>query len=55
MKVTRAIMLPAATFAMLLGGAAHAQNISGGVELATDESRRGLSWSGGRAVAPMGS
>ncbi|WP_137864781.1 MULTISPECIES: TorF family putative porin [unclassified Sphingomonas] len=51
MKVTRAIMLPAATFAMLLGGAAHAQNISGGVELATDESRRGLSWSGGRAVA----
>ncbi|MFJ5928799.1 TorF family putative porin [Sphingomonas sp. NPDC092331] len=51
MKVTRAILLPAVTLAMFSGAVARAQDLSGGVELATDESRRGLSWSGGRAVA----
>ncbi|WHU04444.1 TorF family putative porin [Sphingomonas sp. NIBR02145] len=35
----------------LVGGAAHAQDLSGGVELATDESRRGLTWSEGRVAA----
>lgn len=35
----------------LAAAPAHAQSISGGVEAASDESRRGLSWSEGRAVA----
>ncbi|OSZ66527.1 hypothetical protein CAP40_11675 [Sphingomonas sp. IBVSS2] len=51
MNVARAILLPAAALAIFSSAAAQAQDISGGVELATDESRRGLSWSGGRAVA----
>jgi hypothetical protein len=41
----------AALFPALMAGAAHAQDLSGGVELATDESRRGLSWSEGRVAA----
>ncbi|MBB4841413.1 hypothetical protein HNP52_004515 [Sphingomonas kyeonggiensis] len=44
--ISLAALLPA-----LAGGAAHAQDLSGGVELATDESRRGLSWSEGRVAA----
>lgn len=47
----RAILLPAAALAIASGGVAHAQAVSGGLELATDESRRGLSWSGGRVAA----
>lgn len=47
--VVRAILLPAAALASLSSAAA--QDVSGGVELATDENRRGLSWSGGRAAA----
>ncbi|MFS2110193.1 TorF family putative porin [Sphingomonas sp. Sphisp140] len=45
----RAILLLAAGLASLSSAAA--QDVSGGVELATDENRRGLSWSGGRAAA----
>ncbi len=41
----------AALLTALTGGAAHAQDLSGGVELATDESRRGLSWSEGHVAA----
>lgn len=51
MKVKRAILLPVMAVAMVSGAAAHAQDLSGGVEVATDESRRGLSWSEGRVAA----
>jgi len=43
------MLLPVTALASLSSAAA--QDISGGVELATDENRRGLSWSGGRAAA----
>lgn len=51
MRVTRNILLPVAAIASVSGGAARAQDLSGGVELATDENRRGLSWSEGRVAA----
>ncbi len=51
MTVTRAILVSAAALALFSGVTAQAQSLSGGVELATDESRRGLSWSGGRVAA----
>lgn len=47
----RAILPTAIVAAILAAVPAHAQSFSGGVEAATDESRRGLSWSAGRAVA----
>ena len=50
MKRTNFVAM-AALLTALTGGAAHAQDLSGGVELATDESRRGLSWSEGRIAA----
>ncbi|HEX8556139.1 MAG TPA: hypothetical protein VF695_15640, partial [Sphingomonas sp.] len=46
--ILRTILVGTAMFAAL---PAHAQTISGGVEAATDESRRGLSWSQGRGAA----
>jgi hypothetical protein len=51
MRLSRAVLLPAAVLLSFAGAAAQAQDISGGVELATDENRRGLSWTGGRAAA----
>lgn len=47
----RAILVSAALIGTLVAGSAQAQRLSGGVEAATDESRRGLSWSEGRLAA----
>lgn len=46
----RAIVTPAAAVAALYATSAHAQDLSAGVEAASDESRRGISWTEGRAA-----
>jgi hypothetical protein len=47
----RAFLVSAALIGTLAAGSARAQSVSGGVEAATDESRRGLSWTEGRLAA----